>query len=186
MTRVIAGRWRGRVLFVPAGRELRPTTDRVKEALFSTLGERVSGAVVVDLCCGTGGLGIEALSRGAASACFVDLAPSALAATRVNLARCGASPASYRLYRQDALRWLAGCGDAVGTGPVIVLADPPYTTDLGARLLAALTRRVETLPLIAAAVEHRERLTVPSPTAAGGAAWRQRRYGDTFLTILEA
>src|SRR5918998_3417279 len=83
--RVIAGRWGGRRLQAPPGDATRPTSDRVREALFSILGARVDDARVLDLFAGSGALGIEALSRGAASATFVDHDPDALAAVRANL-----------------------------------------------------------------------------------------------------
>ncbi len=105
--RVIAGLWRGRVLKSPSGDSVRPTTDRVKEAMFSILGPQISGSLVVDLCSGSGGLGIEALSRGAEKVIFVDQAPGALKVTRANLELCGAPPFSFELARRDALKWLA-------------------------------------------------------------------------------
>ncbi len=88
--RVIAGSWKGRRLKSPASDAVRPTTDRVKEALFNILGPDVTGCLFVDLCCGAGGLGIEALSRGAAGAIFVDQAPRSLNSARANLEICGA------------------------------------------------------------------------------------------------
>ena len=89
--RVCGGRWKGRQLRSLRGTVLRPSTERVKEAIFSILGSRVVGATVADLCCGAGGLGIEALSRGAGFVYFIDLAPAALRLVRANLARCGAT-----------------------------------------------------------------------------------------------
>ena len=101
--RVIAGRYGGRRLQAPPGAATRPTADRVREALFSILGARVAGARVLDLFAGSGALGIEALSRGAAQATFVDSAPAAAAALRANLAALGADA---EVVRADALRWL--------------------------------------------------------------------------------
>src|SRR6185436_9956432 len=83
--RVIAGAYKGRRLVAPKGTETRPTSDRVREALFSILGDRVDDARVLDLFAGSGALGIEALSRGAEQATFVDNAPPAIAALRRNL-----------------------------------------------------------------------------------------------------
>ena len=97
--RVIAGQWKGRRLLSPVGSEVRPTTDRVKEALFNILGPRVSGAEVLDVCCGGGGLGIEALSRGARRAVFVDIAPQCLDLVRRNLKHCGAADAAWLTLR---------------------------------------------------------------------------------------
>ena len=106
--RVIGGRWKGRRLVAPRGPLIRPTTDRVKEALFNILGPRLTGALFVDLCCGAGGLGIESLSRGAGRAIFVDEQPGALAAARRNLAACGDASGSAEFVRADVLAWLAG------------------------------------------------------------------------------
>src|SRR3954451_6987882 len=88
--RVIAGAWGGRRLQAPPGDATRPTADRVREALFSVLADRVPGARGLDLFAGSGALGMEALSRGAAEATFVDTAPAALRAVRANLEALGA------------------------------------------------------------------------------------------------
>src|SRR3954447_13779720 len=104
---------------MPPGRGTRPTADRVREALFSMLGD-VTGLRVLDLYAGSGALGIEALSRGAAGATFVDRDPRAVAAIRSNLDGVGVQQ---EVRRQDALRFLAGAG----AGPFdLVFLDPPY------------------------------------------------------------
>src|SRR5947207_548827 len=106
--RVVGGMAGGRRLRSPAGRSIRPTSDRVREAVFNvltSLGE-VEGATVVDLFAGTGALGIEALSRGAAHATFVDRDPVAVATIRDNLAAVGLAGASSEVVRADVLRWL--------------------------------------------------------------------------------
>src|SRR5919112_6803420 len=101
--RVIAGTYGGRRLQAPPGTDTRPTADRVREALFSILGERVDGARVLDLFAGSGALGIEALSRGAAEATFVDSAAPAIRAIRANLEALGAQA---EVRRADALTFL--------------------------------------------------------------------------------
>ena len=116
--RVVAGEFKGRRLQAPRGRRTRPTADRVREALFSMLGD-VSGARVLDLYAGSGALGIEALSRGAESAVFVERDQQALAAMRRNLEAVGAE-ADVR--RQDVSRFLAR---TEGTFD-LVFCDPPY------------------------------------------------------------
>ncbi len=184
--RVVAGRWRGRRLVAPPGRDLRPTTDRAKEAAFSILGPRVAGAVAVDLCCGAGGLGIEALSRGAAAAHLVDRSPAALAAARANLERCGADAGSYRLHRADCRRWLARLAAAAAGRPAVVLADPPYGSGLAAELAAALAAMAPGRPVVAAIVESGPDLAPPPGAGAAGWRCRQRRLGAALLTILEA
>src|SRR5919198_3232221 len=107
--RVIAGQWGGRRLQAPAGAATRPTSDRVREALFSVLGDRVGGARVLDLFAGSGALGIEALSRGAAEATFVDSAPAAIRAVKANLEALGAAA---EVRRADARAFLRGASAA--------------------------------------------------------------------------
>src|SRR5580692_6775643 len=118
--RVIAGRLGGRRLTAPRGMATRPTSDRVREALFSALGP-LGGAAVLDLYAGTGALGIEALSRGAARATFVESARPALAALRDNLAALGLEGAA-RVLAMPVERAVTRLGGAFD----LVLADPPY------------------------------------------------------------
>lgn len=178
--RVVAGTARGRLLRAPAGRRTRPTADRVREALFSMLAGAVDlrEAVVVDLFAGSGALGIEALSRGAARATFVESDRAALAAIDANLAALGLGPERARVVRGEVLGWLrgaagvpAGLADEV---PTVVFADPPYAFDRWAQLLEAVR------PWASLAVlETGSDLDV----GAGWATIRQRRYGATVVTI---
>src|SRR5262245_38060022 len=120
--RIIAGKLGGRRLVAPRGQGTRPTADRVREALFSALGD-VAGAVVLDLYAGTGALGIEALSRGAERAVFVESARPALVALRDNLAATDLSAAS----RVIALPVARATVEIARQGPFdLVLVDPPY------------------------------------------------------------
>ena len=178
--RVIGGRWRGRRLETAAG-EVRPTADRVREALFSMLAAEIPDQHVADLCCGSGALGIEALSRGAAEVDFVDLAPTSLAATRANLERCGAPPGSWRLHRADAVRWLGRRWTAPDP-PRVILADPPY----GGAAAAALVDLLRAGPppgILVVVLEHPARET---PLAAAPPGWTldTRRHGGTALSVL--
>jgi 16S rRNA (guanine(966)-N(2))-methyltransferase RsmD len=136
--RVIAGSAKGRRLEAPRGRLVRPTADRVKEALFSMLGSRVDlgGAELLDLFAGSGALGIEALSRGAAAVTFVEQEPAARRALSANLERCGMAGRGRTLGQsaQAALSRLAG----EGVGFDGVLMDPPYGRALADRSLALL------------------------------------------------
>jgi 16S rRNA (guanine(966)-N(2))-methyltransferase RsmD len=172
-------------LAAPRGEELRPTTGRVREALFSLLGGRIAGAEVVDLCCGAGALGIEALSRGAALVRFVDRSARALALTRENLERCGAAGGSWVIARADAVRWLGRCPAPAPGRPLVILADPPYAGELAARLLRAVVVLPPAVPVSVLGLEHAPEAALPLAAAAGFAV-RQRRYGGTVLTILEA
>lgn len=177
--RVVAGRWRGRRLLRPPDEAIRPTADRVKEALFSILGSRVEGAVFVDLCCGSGALGIEALSRGAARAVFVDDAPSALALAGRNLAHCGAEPGTFALERADATSWLGRWRPGPGT-PWLLVTDPPYRGPLAERILELLRARAPWPGCRALVVEQASAEDLPAPAAGG---WQLRRYGQASLVL---
>ena len=170
--RVVAGEFRGRRLQAPRGRSTRPTADRVREALFSMLGD-VSGARVLDLYAGSGALGIEALSRGAASAVFVERDAAAVAAIRRNLETVGAGAADVR--RQDVLRFLAAATDRFN----LVFADPPYDSAprLAAPLSAALPAVLDENALIVTESSKRTPLELTLPLA------RERTYGDTRIAI---
>mgnify|MGYP000873748575 CR=1 FL=1 len=133
--RIIGGRWRGTKLAVPDSPGLRPSSDRVRETLFNWLMPALPGARVLDLFAGTGALGLEALSRGAAHAVLVERDPALARALGEAVARLSA-PAGVRA--QDALAWLAG--DA-GTYDLVFL-DPPFADGLWERALAALAPRL--------------------------------------------
>lgn len=176
--RVVAGRWRGRRLLPPPDEAIRPTADRVKEALFSILGPRVEGAVFVDLCCGSGALGIEALSRGAARAVFVDDAPAALTLAGRNLAHCRAEPGTFALERAEAASWLGRWRPGPGT-PWLLVSDPPYRGPVAERILELL-RAGAPWPGCRALVVERGAADEPPPEGAG---WQLRRYGQASLAL---
>jgi 16S rRNA (guanine966-N2)-methyltransferase len=124
--RVVAGTARGRRLNAPPGRDIRPTSDRVREAIFSSLDsmDAIHDATVVDLFAGTGALGIEALSRGARHVTFVDDSAAAIRTIEDNLATTGLAGEHAAVVRSDVLRWLAHAPVAD-----VVFADPPYAFD---------------------------------------------------------
>ena len=173
--RVIAGQWRGRPLKAPPGGATRPTSDRVREALFSILAARVPDARVLDLFAGSGALGIEALSRGAAAATFVDDAAAAIRAIEANLAAVGAA-ATVR--RSDVLRFLTSARRSAAQYDLVFL-DPPYRD--AERLAPALS---EALPAVlapgAVAVAESDRR---APLALDLPLKDERRYGDTLIHI---
>ena len=171
--RVIAGTYGGRRLQAPPGEATRPTSDRVREALFSILGDRVQGARVLDLFAGSGALGVEALSRGAASATFVDSAPAAIRALRANLEALGAEA---EVVRADALHWLRSAPAAARQYDLVFL-DPPYRRagELGAPLSAALAPVLAAGALVVAEADRRAPLELTMP------ATDERRYGDTLI-----
>ena len=135
--RIVGGRLRGRALAVPRSQAIRPTADRLREALFNILvhgcGDPVTGARVLDLFAGTGALGLEALSRGADFALFIDDAAAARALIRENVAALGLGGVS-RIFRRDATR----LGDAQRLAPFsLVFLDPPYGRGLAQSALAS-------------------------------------------------
>ncbi len=177
--RIVAGRWKGHTIQAPPGRDTRPTTDRVREAWMSALLPWLADASVLDLFAGSGALGLEALSRGAAHATFVEIAQGPLKALRANIARLGAAD-DCTIVRDDAmhyLRRLHGEGPA-GRAFDIALADPPYDRPYARELAESFAARpfADWLWL-----EHRARDRLPEFPGA-----RTRRYGDTALTQIPA
>jgi len=209
--RVVGGQWRGRALGAPAGRGTRPTSDKVREAIFDVLlalpeirggadaapaAGPLAGRIVLDLFAGSGALGIEALSRGAAACTFVEHERAALRALRANLERLGVTVESRqgrgvggadgrapraRVLAADARRALQADARR-GARYTLLFADPPY--DRYAEVRPALARLLG--PLLA------PRAVLVIETAAGTAAglpWtivREKRYGDTRITFLVA
>jgi 16S rRNA (guanine966-N2)-methyltransferase len=133
--RIIGGTWRGRKLRFPAAAAIRPTPDRVRETLFNWLGNAARGARCLDLFAGSGALGLEALSRGAAHVTFVEQDAAAARELRARLAEWHAGDASVE--RADALRYLAGTAQPFD----IVFLDPPFASELLPRAAAALAER---------------------------------------------
>jgi len=178
--RVIAGTQRGRRLMAPRSAAIRPTADRVREALFSILGDRVREARVLDLFAGTGAVGLEALSRGARHVTFVESGRAALGLLRANLHRCGAAasaevrPCSVAAFFRRRSEGLAPYD--------LVFADPPYAPAAGIRVLEALDRSAAVTVGTTVVLEHATRL--PSPARVGSLIrTRQYRYGDTMLSV---
>ncbi len=169
--RIVGGKWRSRRIESPPDARARPTTDRVREAWMSILAGRLAGATAVDLFAGSGAMGLEALSRGAASCDFVELSQPSLAALHRNLALLGAADLS-RVHRADALRYAARLAPLAFD---VAFADPPYTTGHAARV-AALFRARPFASILG--VEH----DVGEDVGPGD----HRRYGRTILTFLEA
>lgn len=125
--RIIAGRWKGHPLIAFKADHIRPTTDRVKETMFNMIQFEVEGAQVVDLFCGTGNLGIEALSRGAQHVLFVEKHPKSLGITRDNLVKLKADKSEYDLRAVDVIRFLKGYQ---GEPFHLIFADPPFTEEM--------------------------------------------------------
>jgi len=178
--RVIAGLQKGRRLVGPKGPGLRPTGDRVKEALFAILGPQIDGARFLDLYAGTGAIGIEALSRGARWVTFVESDPTALRVLRANLERCGLGGSA------DIQACRAGDffrrGEARGGPYDIVFADPPYHTGTGATLLPSLDQAAIITPESTVILERFTKLPLPSQVGRLTLV-REYGYGDTTLSV---
>ncbi len=171
----------GRRLVAPAGRGVRPTTDRVREATFGRLGG-VEGARVLDLYAGTGAMGIEAFSRGAMGVVFVERERRALDALRRNLVALGLSEA-VRVVARDVAAAVADLGRS-GERFDLVLLDPPYETAEADRSLRAIVRAGVLAPRALLVVEHSRRH--PLQPVPGLALQDERRYGDTIVSRLAA
>ena len=173
--RVVAGVYGGRRLVSPPGDATRPTSDRVREALFSILGSSVRGARVLDLFAGSGALGIEALSRGAASAVFVDRAPRAIAAVRANLEALGIEADVRPLEARTWLRTASARADAYD----LVFLDPPSRRagELGRELSEGLIAVLAPGARVATESDRRDPLELELPLL------DERRYGDTVIRI---
>ena len=167
--RIVGGTWRGRTIKAPRGAAVRPTLDRVREAWMSIIQLSLPGARVLDLFAGSGALGIEALSRGASCAEFVDADRRSLDVVRANLATLGAEERA-TLTLGDALAF----ADTLAPGAYdVVFADPPYATDAAVQLAA---RWLESPFSEVIGIEHPRSVTMP----AGGDT---RRYGDSGITF---
>jgi 16S rRNA (guanine966-N2)-methyltransferase len=170
--RVIAGSSRGRRLVAPADPATRPTSDRVRESIFDILGSRLDlgGADVVDLFAGSGALGIEALSRGAASVTFVESSLAAVQAVEANVAGTGLDATRARVVRADVLGWLERPHRFD-----LALCDPPYAFDRWPELLDRLCAGL-------AVLESDQPPTVPE-------RWeiiKNKRYGGTLVTVVRS
>jgi 16S rRNA (guanine966-N2)-methyltransferase len=172
--RVVAGTFGGRTLRAPNGTQTRPTSDRVREALFSILAS-VDGTHVLDLFAGSGALGIEALSRGAAEATFVDSSAAAVAAVRHNLVELGLDA---EVLRMPALRALA-CTPVADRQYDLIFLDPPYrmASSLGPQLSTALP------PILAQGARVVVESDRRAPLDLDMTLLRERQYGDTVIRV---
>jgi 16S rRNA (guanine966-N2)-methyltransferase len=180
--RIIAGEFRGRRLQTPKGRNIRPTSDRVREAIFSAIRTRIAGANVLDLFAGTGALGLEALSRGAARATFIDNHIEAIRLIEENIGLCGVQERTVVMRRAilPSLGVLAA-QPANAPGFHLVFLDPPY----GQNKVPAVLERLTALSLVpakaVAVAEHHHNDAIPSRCG----SWhktKERRYGDTLIS----
>ena len=179
--RITAGQWRGRAIRTVPGRAVRPSPAMLREALFNIIGPAIQGARFLDLCAGSGAVGIEALSRGAAHATFVEVHPSSLEVIRRNLETLGALERATLLRRDAALApdELARRGERFD----VAFLDPPYDTETAAACVRAPALRAIIADRCRLYVQHRRGAALPAVRG-----WRladERRFGDTVLTTLE-
>lgn len=181
MIRILGGRFRGRKLEQPSSLASRPSSARLRKSLFSVLGERLSGRWV-DLFCGVGGFGIEAIGRGAEHMHFVDVAPAALQALAANLASLRVGAEKYSISRGDARRWLERETEREGEGYAGIFCDPPYEGFDPLGLLPLGLRLVESGRARVFVLEHASS-TSPDP---GGDGPRIRTYshGRAAFTLV--
>lgn len=171
--RIIAGSAKGRRLTAPVGQNIRPTADRAKEALFSIIAGYLPDAIILDLFAGTGSLGLEALSRGANEAIFVDYGKEALALIAANIRVCGFTRQQARLIRHDLRRGLPG--EIADRRFHVIFLDPPYDHGLADATLTLLGHGMPAT-LIVAEERHSCRLAV---CYGNYFCQDKRRYGDT-------
>ncbi|HYC52719.1 MAG TPA: 16S rRNA (guanine(966)-N(2))-methyltransferase RsmD [Gemmatimonadaceae bacterium] len=167
--RIVAGEWKGRRLAPPADPRVRPTADRIREAWMSIVHGDLPDARVLDLFAGSGALGLEALSRGARHADFVELASRSLAALRKNITTLGADDVT-TVHRGDAIRFVSTLGPIAFD---VAFADPPYRLGLAE---AIATRWIDVPFSRVLGVEHEKTVHLPKPGD-------RRAYGDTVVTF---
>jgi 16S rRNA (guanine966-N2)-methyltransferase len=176
--RIVAGQWRGRRFKVPA-EGVRPTADKVREAWMSIIQQKIPDARVLDLCAGSGALGLESLSRGAMSCDFVEKDPVVLRTLQENIALLGGTDRA-TVHRSDAVRFVEERTGEMAAGPAwdLAFADPPYRLGIA----EALATRWLAAPFATIfGVEHESWITLPSPET--GPPPDRRVYGETALTF---
>ena len=184
MLRIAAGRFKGLTLSAPA--HLRATEGKVRQALFNILGDAVQDARVVDGFAGSGALGLEALSRGAAFVAFIEAETEAILSVRDNLAKVGPElpRQAWRLLHVDVergLRQLAKDGPSFD----LILLDPPYGSDEGKKALNTVVECAILVPTGLVVIEHDRRTPLP-PSVGPLTQHTQHRYGDTVLSFYRA
>jgi 16S rRNA (guanine966-N2)-methyltransferase len=180
--RVVSGSAKGRPLKSVPGSGTRPTTDKVKEAVFSMIGPYFEGGAALDLFAGTGGLGIEALSRGMESAVFVDMEPKSIDTVRVNLKATGLESRA-EVYRNDAGRALSAM-EKRGRSFDLVFLDPPYRMKHGDELMSTLADKGLLRDEAIIVLEHESAYAYPEDIT-GFIRLRQAVYGETTISIYQ-
>ena len=175
--RIISGRYRGLKLCEFDGMDIRPTADRVKESLFNILADKVAGATVLDLFCGSGSLGIECLSRGAEFVCFNDNSPPSIAVLTKNLKKIS-SEKNYLISRLDYAQCLANSRNNYD----LIFIDPPYSSEAGIAALNTIGRG-GILNKNGVVIFERDRKF--EGNVDGLTVFDERKYGKTYLTFFK-
>lgn len=178
---IISGKYKGKKLFTLKGRKTRPTSSKVREAIFNICADKVAGASVADLFAGTGAMGIEALSRGARHAVFVESDPGAAELVKRNLSACRAED-NAKVICMDLLHrpsLMKGLGPAFD----LVFMDPPYNIGAIGPSLAALVKNDALAPFATIIIEHSDAELLPAGTS-GLEIYDSRRYGKTLVSFL--
>jgi len=179
--RIIAGKYRSRLIRSPKDAEVRPTKDRIREALFNIIAEYVSGSDVLDIFAGSGAFGIEAISRGARSATFIDNEKACIATIEENLKSLGIEVDKASTLRMDAFKAIDKlCNE--GKKFDIILLDPPYYKDIAKKCLIKLGERDILKPRCIIVVEHHKKDILPAETG-NLTSYRTAPYGDVWLTF---
>ena len=174
--RIITGSFKGRRLSAPKGELVRPTSDRVREYIFSVLGDKVNGALVLDLFAGSGAMGLEAKSRGADQVCFVDISRPALDSVRRNCEMIGFSA---QIIKGNAVNVLDGLREAFD----LIFCDPPYRYPHMATILQKIQELNRIKPEGLLVYESSARNE--APRASGWQIVRQKKMGDTQVTFYQ-
>ena len=181
--RIIAGKFRGRRLKSPPGADARPTSDRLRETLFNILAPQIEGARFLDLCAGTGAIGIEALSRGAAHVAFVDRSPKMCGLIETNLESLNVASDDHEIVVAEGLDYLGKCVKTNRTAFDIIFFDPPYATDYEMVLRAIGEHASQFLSSDGiVVVEHHKKKALPVEFNPLG-RYRELKQGDSVLSF---
>jgi len=175
--KIIAGEYKGRIIEMP--KDIRPTSDKVRTALFEILKSRIEGAKFLDLCCGSGAIGIEALSRGAKKTAFIDNNYNCICVLERNLVKLGASQSLYDIYSKDCIKGL-DLFHSSGEKFDIVFLDPPYNKDIAKNTLIKLSSCDILTPNAVVIAEVFKKECLPEKIGALTKI-RTYKYGDTLL-----
>jgi len=181
--RIIAGKYRSRIIKMPKTTAIRPTKDRIRESLFGILGESVKGKIVLDLFAGSGAFGMEALSRGAKLAIFVEGHARCISAIKENLTALEIETEAYRVLRADVFRAMAALENKKEKFDLVLL-DPPYNKDLAKKCLLVINRHDILYPHCIIVAEHHKDDTLPGEVN-NIINYRRVCYGEVCLSFFK-